>query len=170
MSDEEIVEHLGLVHREARRVRAYSKSIEYEDLVGYGTVGLMQAARSFDASRGWTFSTFAIPRIRGAMIDELRRRFGRSPVSAKRLAEEVALDDTLADPADDEREVFTRLEVDEVLGTLPPRQRRVLTLYYLDGLVQREIGLVFGVREQRIQQIRSRALHTLHERFQRQVA
>jgi len=47
--------------------------VGYEDLVGHGTVGLIQAYDRFDASLGIPFAAFAIPRIRGAILDALRR-------------------------------------------------------------------------------------------------
>ncbi|BCL74450.1 RNA polymerase sigma factor FliA [Jeongeupia sp. HS-3] len=47
-------------------------SIDVEDLIQVGLIGLMEAARNFDASAGAQFETFASQRIRGAMLDELR--------------------------------------------------------------------------------------------------
>jgi RNA polymerase sigma factor for flagellar operon FliA len=44
-----------------------------DELVSAGTLGLIEAAANFDASRGLSFATFATPRIRGAILDELRR-------------------------------------------------------------------------------------------------
>lgn len=55
---------------------------EQENLYSAGVVGLVQAANSFDPSRGVSFKTFAYPRIRGAIVDELRRI---SPVSQETL-------------------------------------------------------------------------------------
>jgi RNA polymerase sigma factor for flagellar operon FliA len=47
-------------------------SLERADLVGFGTVGLIDAVSRFDLERGFTFQTFAVTRIRGAILDELR--------------------------------------------------------------------------------------------------
>jgi RNA polymerase sigma factor FliA len=47
-------------------------SISQEDLVSYGTMGLMEAIERFDLSRGLKFETYAITRIRGSIIDQLR--------------------------------------------------------------------------------------------------
>jgi len=47
-------------------------SIAQEDLVSYGTLGLMEAVERFDPSRGLKFETYAVTRIRGAIIDQLR--------------------------------------------------------------------------------------------------
>lgn len=69
--------HLGLVHHVARQMaRKLGTMVELDDLVSAGTVGLVQAMDSFDASRGLSFSTFAVPRIRGAILDDLRRQDG----------------------------------------------------------------------------------------------
>jgi RNA polymerase sigma factor for flagellar operon FliA len=67
-------EHLGLVHHVARKIsRSLSSEVELDELVSCGSIGLMNAVESFDPSRGHSFSTFAAPRIRGAILDELRR-------------------------------------------------------------------------------------------------
>jgi RNA polymerase sigma factor for flagellar operon FliA len=47
-------------------------TVEQDDLVSDGVLGLMDAIERFDPSRGLTFQTFAVPRIRGAIIDGLR--------------------------------------------------------------------------------------------------
>jgi RNA polymerase sigma factor for flagellar operon FliA len=67
-------EHLGLVHHVAHQVaRQLHDQVSIDELVSAGTLGLMQAAASYEPSRGLSFSTFAVPRIRGSMLDELRR-------------------------------------------------------------------------------------------------
>lgn len=67
--------YLGLVHHSAHQLaRRVSRDIEIDDLIGAGTLGLVQALEGFDPGRGLAFSTYAMPRIRGAMLDELRGR------------------------------------------------------------------------------------------------
>lgn len=77
---EEIVKkYIPLVKYIASRVMVgKTKYIEYEDLVGYGMVGLMDALNKFDRNKGMKFSTYASIRVKGAMIDELRKN---SPIS-----------------------------------------------------------------------------------------
>jgi RNA polymerase sigma factor for flagellar operon FliA len=66
--------HAGLVHFVARRLaRTLADEAELDDLVSAGNFGLLQAVESFDPDRGLAFSTFATLRVRGAMLDELRR-------------------------------------------------------------------------------------------------
>jgi RNA polymerase sigma factor for flagellar operon FliA len=62
--------------------------VEIDELVSAGTIGLIEAFNNFDASRGLAFSTFAAPRIRGAMLDELRRQ-DHVPRSVRRRAREL---------------------------------------------------------------------------------
>jgi RNA polymerase sigma factor for flagellar operon FliA len=65
-------DNLGLVHRAAREaIHPGVRAVDLGDLVGAGTVGLIQAIEGFDPSRGFAFSTYAMPRIRGAILDEL---------------------------------------------------------------------------------------------------
>jgi len=69
-----LVSHFGLVHHVARQLaRRLSTEAQLDELVSAGSLGLIQAADSFDSSRGLAFSTYAVPRIRGAILDELRR-------------------------------------------------------------------------------------------------
>lgn len=73
--DKLLNEHLGLVHHVARKLsKTLAADIDFDELVSCGVIGLMNALDSFDASRGLAFSTFAAPRIRGAILDELRRQ------------------------------------------------------------------------------------------------
>lgn len=70
-----VAEHLGLVHFVARQIfRTLSSEAEFEELLSAGTLGLIGAFESFDRTRGLAFSTFAAPRIRGSILDELRRQ------------------------------------------------------------------------------------------------
>lgn len=81
--------HIGLVHHMARRLsRSLPKDVELADLTGAGTIGLVNAVDSFEPDRGVAFSTFAAPRIRGAILDELRAR-DPLPRSVRRKAREL---------------------------------------------------------------------------------
>jgi RNA polymerase sigma factor for flagellar operon FliA len=74
INHEEVLQLLPLVRRIARRAVSYLKPpLSFEDLVSAGTVGLLKAARDFDASHQAEFKTYAYIRIKGAVLDELRR-------------------------------------------------------------------------------------------------
>ncbi len=69
-----IQEYIPLVKYIASRIMfGKNKYMEYEDLVSYGMIGLIDAINKFDNSKGMKFSSYASIRIKGAMIDELRR-------------------------------------------------------------------------------------------------
>jgi RNA polymerase sigma factor for flagellar operon FliA len=68
-----VEKHLPLVQSIARKLKAQiTARIDYDDLIGYGSKGLIEAAERFDPKHGVAFTTFAYYRIRGAMLDGLR--------------------------------------------------------------------------------------------------
>ncbi len=69
-----ILDHLWLVRHVLGRLRAYLPGrVDEENLESAGLLGLVSAASSFDPTRGVQFKTYAYLRIRGAILDELRR-------------------------------------------------------------------------------------------------
>ena len=70
-----IIDHIPLLkHIVGRMCFDTPGSMERDDLFGFGMLGLLAAADSWDATRGLAFSTYAYPKIRGAILDELRRQ------------------------------------------------------------------------------------------------
>lgn len=69
-----IIEYAGLVKLVAGRLSMYlGYNVEYDDLVGYGTFGLIDAIDKFDYTKGYKFETYASLRIRGAILDQIRK-------------------------------------------------------------------------------------------------
>src|SRR6476469_3662073 len=65
--------YLPLVKYNAERIWSrLPDGVELDDLISAGTFGLMDAIDAFDLNRGVKFETYCVPRIRGAMLDELR--------------------------------------------------------------------------------------------------
>lgn len=103
-----LTQHIGLVHHVARQMaNRLSTQADLDELISAGSLGLMQAVDSFDRKRGLTFSTFAVPRIRGAILDELRKQ-DHVPRNVRRRTRDLsrardALTDTLRRrPSEDE--------------------------------------------------------------------
>jgi RNA polymerase sigma factor for flagellar operon FliA len=66
-------QYLPLVRNVAGRMAiGFPRSVELSDLINTGVIGLVEAFRNFDPERGVKFETYAVPRIRGAILDELR--------------------------------------------------------------------------------------------------
>ncbi|AHF75757.1 RNA polymerase sigma factor for flagellar operon [Sodalis praecaptivus] len=82
--------YIPLVRHEALRLQVrVPASVDLDDLLQAGSIGLLSALDRFDAVQGAAFTTYAVQRIRGAMLDELRGR-DWLPRSTRRHAREVA--------------------------------------------------------------------------------
>jgi RNA polymerase sigma factor for flagellar operon FliA len=119
-----ILNYAPLVKFVAGRVRAaLPPSVDHADLVSYGLLGLIEAIERFDRTREVKFETFAIPRIRGAMLDELRALdwVPRSVRAKGRELEQAMtkLQSSLRrDPTEEELAAELNLAVDEVRDRL----------------------------------------------------
>lgn len=72
--DKLILEYAPLVKIVAGRLSIYlGYNVEYDDLVGYGIFGLIDAIDKFDYGKGVKFETYASLRIRGAILDQIRK-------------------------------------------------------------------------------------------------
>lgn len=97
--------------------------VEESDLISYGLLGLIGAIERFDLERGIKFETFAVARVKGAIIDELRS-LDWVPRSVRARAREIerahqALEGVLGrSPTDDEMAIKLELTVEEFRGVL----------------------------------------------------
>src|SRR6478752_5515445 len=127
--------------------------VEEADLISYGLLGLINAIERFDLTREIKFETYAITRIKGAIIDELR-----------------ALDTIHDENAPDPEALLAQSELKDrladAIAALPEREKLVIALYYYENLTLREIGEVLGVTESRISQLHTKAVLRLKSRLQ----
>jgi RNA polymerase sigma factor FliA len=218
-----VEEYLPLVrHVIGRLPITLPATLDKDDIFEVGVLGLINAATTFDPTKGAQFKTHAYVNVRGAILDELRRHdvvprsrrdrirqvqktntaleeeLGRAPTPeelARALGLTVAqiddvlvnmhalsnlslddgeedseggfrsLTDCLASAAADPSDIAERNELKEKLTDaimdLPEQERRVVVLYYAEGLLLKEIGEVLDVTESRVSQIHSRALWRL---------
>jgi RNA polymerase sigma factor for flagellar operon FliA len=123
-TDELVKRHLPLVRRVVGRLAVQlPPNVGREDLEEVGILGLLNAARTFDASRGASFRTFAWIAIQGAVLDELRRldvlpRSRRDGVKAYETARSKLTESLGREP--------TFLEIQEELGLAAPELEEVL--------------------------------------------
>ncbi|MEK9765089.1 MAG: sigma-70 family RNA polymerase sigma factor, partial [Thalassolituus sp.] len=72
--DDLVREHAPLVKRIAHHLMGrLPDSVQVDDLIQAGMIGLLEAARKYDGGKGASFETYAGIRIRGAMLDEIRK-------------------------------------------------------------------------------------------------
>ncbi|MDR7457445.1 MAG: sigma-70 family RNA polymerase sigma factor [Armatimonadota bacterium] len=175
--------YLPLVGAIARALgRGLPTTVEFDDLVADGVIGLAAALRRYDPARRVGFSTYAGHRIRGAMLDGLR---ARSPVSrsarraqraasgaaAAQIASGVVLvgldqalevsDDEAASPEAQAIETDLRRRAWAALAALPPRDRQVLELRLVQGLTLREAAARLGLSITRTAEIHARGVARL---------
>lgn len=92
-----ITRYLPLIRFVAGRMAVTPPAgLDYEDILSFGVFGLIDAVDRFEPSKGYVFQTFAIPRIRGAILDELRKcdwysRTGREKVQKLNRAMEKVM-------------------------------------------------------------------------------
>ncbi|PQA46745.1 RNA polymerase sigma factor FliA [Amnimonas aquatica] len=87
--DELVLRHAALVKRQALHLRGrLSPSQDLDDLIQAGMIGLLEAASNYEGDKGASFETYAAIRVRGAMMDQLRRG-GWAPRSVARTAREI---------------------------------------------------------------------------------
>jgi len=88
--DDLITENVSLVKRIAHHLSArLPDNVDLDDLMQAGMIGLLEAASNFDASKGASFDTYAGIRIRGSMLDEVRKQ-DWTPRSVYRKQREVS--------------------------------------------------------------------------------
>ncbi len=145
IGDDEIVQLLPMVRKIARRAVSYIKPpLSFEDLVSAGTVGLLKAARDFDAAHQAEFKTYAYIRIKGAVLDELRRAcllpsgVTRQIRAAKELCRKIT-EQTGSTPTDEELAQKLGISVEEVGGIF--ESARAQHFVSIDALDQEQPAL-----------------------------
>lgn len=115
-----IQEYIPLVKYIASRIMfGKNKYMEYEDLVSYGMIGLIDALNKFDNTKGMKFSSYASIRIKGSMIDELRKNRPISKGAMDKLNNyNKAIDalqlELLREPTNDEIAKYLKISLNEV--------------------------------------------------------
>ena len=211
---------LKMVHRIAPIVRSV---VDFDDLKNVGYLALVQAARAFDSDLGVAFEVYCKHRVRGAILDELRKnspvtrtvyakwkkleraiqdledKLSRTPTETEiaasigttvngyrellddlRLVAYVSLDEISSQESDaGEFTPFQLADLHQVdpagqasardlqelvrnrITQMNPQQRKILTLYYYEGLRFKDIAAILKVSESRICQIHTESIMVL---------
>ncbi len=210
---ERIHSNLSYAHAIAAEVaRKLPPELERIDIHGAAELGLVEAANSFDPSRGVQFKTFAYYRIKGAVYDGLRKmgwypkshyqqmrfaiaaneylkdRFSEPPRAASPEAQLQDLKDVTADLLscymlsleameqepedqghDSAEEIAVRAQeranIRRSLAQLPLINRRILELFYFDGLTLEEIGRELRLSKSWVCRLHAKSLEMARKQF-----
>lgn len=199
----EIMEqNAGLVNGIAYRFRG--RGVDFEDLRQIGSIGLLKAIRSFDAGRGFAFSTYAVPLIIGEIrrflrddgtvkvgreqkrlgailmherekiisetgeephLSTLAEKLGITPEEAaealdasspvRSLSERLGddgflLEDVIQSSDDSLSKMIESVALGEVIGSLPPLWRKIVTLRYFRDYSQQQTADALGLTQVKI--------------------
>ena len=149
---------LRLVTSIARHLCRERRGYGFEDMVGYGAVGLLEAGQRYRPGQVG-FSTFAYHRIRGAILDGRRKARwyhkgpGFIPTKPMRKKHEPRYQTTTE----------TRADLAQLRGALPARERRILELVWLEGYQMVEVARAWGLSKSWLSRIHDRALRHAQE-------
>jgi RNA polymerase sigma factor for flagellar operon FliA len=184
LKKEIVVTYSNLVHY----VIHNSKFINYDifdekDYFQFGIEGLSEAIDRFDPDYGTKFETYALQRIRGKIIDEIRKVQSKYRVQTNSniLATNLSLNKSVSDdesfmlyeviPDDNEEpdETLENLEAKELLiealQKLEERDRLIITLYYYEHLNYKEIAQILGITVSRVSQVHSKIIDKLRSKL-----
>src|SRR5690554_1062631 len=214
-----IIRYLPQVKYQVGRIKMYlPEFIEESDLESYDVIGLIDAIYKFDYKKGIKFNTYASRRIRGEIIDYLRRldwlphtvrregrivknaveqftsKYGRRPsinelARALNMSEErienlysllyssqwFSLHEVLGDTQlfefiqdkeeNQPEEMYQKKRSEELLAeaidNLNDTERLVISLYYYEGLTQKEIAEIMDLSPARVSQLHKKAIYRL---------
>ncbi|MCU7497145.1 MAG: sigma-70 family RNA polymerase sigma factor [Ignavibacteria bacterium] len=184
-----MMNYTNLVHYVIHNSKFISLNIvDDRDYFQFGIEGLSEAIDRFDPEYGTKFETYAIQRIRGKIIDELRK-IQIKPRSANTAEGDTTYTNVSLNNSYDEEDGYMLYEVIPNEGELPDealdkneakelllnaikrleeRDRLVLTLYYYENLNYKEIAQVLNITVSRVSQIHSKIIQELKHKLVRQ--
>ncbi|MCX7610610.1 MAG: sigma-70 family RNA polymerase sigma factor [Ignavibacterium sp.] len=184
-----ILRYLNLVHYVIRKSNLSTNSVlDERDFFQFGIEGLSEAIDRFDPDYGTKFETYAIQRIKGKIIDELRKV--QSKIKSNddlnnsnsqypqnismnnqiededggyQLSEVLPLEQTTQAQEVEEKEMKELLV--KAIKDLNERERLIISLYYYENLNYQEIAELMNITVSRVSQIHSRILNNLKSKL-----
>jgi RNA polymerase sigma factor for flagellar operon FliA len=186
-----MINYTNLVHYVIHNSKFMNLNVvEEKDYFQFGVEGLSEAIERFDPNFGTKFETYAIQRIRGKIIDELRKLqikprtnyLNQDPT--KVIYRNVSIDQsydadesfTLADvipseyelPDDEYNENEKKNLLVESIKELNDRDRIIITLYYYEHMNYKEIAKVLDITVSRVSQLHSKIMKELRKKIEKQ--
>ena len=183
-----ILNYTNLVHYVIHNSKFISnKLFDDRDYFQFGIEGLSEAIDRFDPDFGTKFETYAIQRIRGKIIDELRKVQSKQKVyttteediyySTMSLNSSIdedsncqlyeVISDETETPIDKTEKDETKELLVDAIKQLDEKERLIITLYYYENLNYAEIAKVIGVTVSRVSQVHSKIMDSLKKKLMR---
>ena len=192
--DKMMEDNIGLVHSIANRFKG--RGVEYDDLFQSGCVGLIKAVDNFDESRGFAFSTYAVPVIMGEIkrifrdggavkvsrslkekaikAQALREKFINTELREPTVSELSDMLDcppedgeyTIDVPVDESEELFNRLVVHRLFKFLDDTERAIVDMRYYKGFTQAKTAKVLGISQVQVSRKEKSLLKKLRKYLQ----
>lgn len=181
------VNYINLVHYVIHHSKfSLNNILDERDYFQYGIEGLSEAIDRFDPDYGTKFETYAIQRIRGKILDELRkiqikpRLDGTSPtsesfystVSLSRSSDDedgYTLNDVIAGDAESPAVTVEKNEAKDLLVAaikqLDERDRLIISLYYYEDLSYKEIAQMMNITISRVSQVHTKIIKQLKSKL-----
>ena len=145
------------------------------ELIQEGMVGLLEAAENYDYTRGVAFSVFASFRIKGSMVDYLKKSNSGALYLEGDLGSGLTLGDTLvsaqASPTELAERQLLHEKVTQALGRLPEKEQQVITGMYLEDKTAQSVadaidislGHVYRLQKKGVRRIRGMLSRFIHD-------
>lgn len=178
-----IIQYQRLIHYVIHNSKFVDFNIlDDRDYFQFGIEGLSEAVDRFDPNYGTKFETYAIQRIRGKIIDELRKisikpRGQDSEINYINISLNSPIDEeeshqlyeTLPSDSPDPNELAEKSQARELLDKaileLGERDRLILSLYYYENLNYKEISKIMNITVSRVSQIHTRIMENLKSKL-----
>lgn len=182
-----ILNYTNLVHYVIHNSKFINNNLfDDRDYFQFGIEGLSEAIDRFDPDYGTKFETYAIQRIRGKIIDELRKVQSKQKIYTTTDEDHYHTTLSLNSSVDDENscqlyelvpneDAETPIETTEkneskqllldAIQKLDSKERLIITLYYYENLNYAEIAKVLGVTVSRVSQVHSRIIDSLKKKL-----
>lgn len=181
-----MVNYTNLVHYVIHNSKFMNLNVvDEKDYFQFGVEGLSEAIDRFDPDYGTKFETYAIQRIRGKIIDELRKLQIKprslnpeTDIQYKNVSLNYSYDgddgyqlyEVLPSEAEQPDEILQKDEQKEILikliQSLNERDRLIISLYYYENLNYKEIADTLGITVSRVSQIHTKIIKEMKEKLQ----
>lgn len=170
-----VEDHLGLARKIAFQFsRIYKDKYTYDEIESTAFLGLIEAAKNFDESKGFKFSTYAMPYITGRVKRMYRddkwyfvKRGVRHDMGSLNFVidneNNTELQDILEDEVNIEENVINEITVKKLLASLTERDRKIVYLYYFKRLKQIEIAEIMNITNVSVYRIIKKSLEKMKE-------